>query len=101
MQKCTYDISSRYQQEFVEGPLLGSGGFGAVYSATNKLDRVTYAVNKVEVLLSSHVLLLKMLREVILLARLSHPHIVAYWYFHLETTTKCKPTFRGYKLIYV
>ena len=28
---------SRYATEFVEGALLGTGGFGAVYVATNRL----------------------------------------------------------------
>lgn len=28
---------SRYATEFVEGALLGTGGFGAVYMATNRL----------------------------------------------------------------
>ena len=28
---------SRYATEFVEGALLGKGGFGAVYMATNRL----------------------------------------------------------------
>jgi len=69
---------SRYATEFVEGALLGTGGFGAVYMATNRLDRVTYAVKKIHIILSSHVLLLKILREASLLAKISHPHIVSY-----------------------
>jgi len=69
---------SRYATEFVEGALLGTGGFGTVYMATNRLDRVTYAVKKIHVILSSHVLLLKILREASLLAKISHPHIVSY-----------------------
>ena len=69
---------SRYATEFVEGALLGTGGFGSVYMATNRLDRVTYAVKKIHIRLSSHVLLLKILREASLLAKISHPHIVSY-----------------------
>ena len=65
---------SRYASEFVEGALLGKGGFGSVHMATNRLvyiagfqschhpidsyklsgrlDRVTYAVKKIHVILS-------------------------------------------------
>jgi len=71
-------FKSRYNQEFIEGRLLGRGGFGSVYLATNKLDHVMYAVKKIHVLLSRQNLLLKILREVTLLARLSHPNIVSY-----------------------
>eukprot|EP00092_Neocalanus_flemingeri_P085670 GFUD01107835.1.p1 GENE.GFUD01107835.1~~GFUD01107835.1.p1 ORF type:complete len:637 (+),score=201.63 GFUD01107835.1:36-1946(+) len=55
-------FKSRYKQEFLEGKLLGRGGFGSVYLATNRLDQVMYAI----------------LREVTLLAKLSHPNIVSY-----------------------
>lgn len=71
-------FKSRYKQEFIEGKLLGRGGFGSVYLATNRLDHVMYAVKKIHVLLSRQSLLLKILREVTLLARLSHPNIVSY-----------------------
>lgn len=71
-------FKSRYKQEFIEGKLLGRGGFGSVYLATNRLDHVMYAVKKIHVLLSRQSLLLKILREVTLLAKLSHPNIVSY-----------------------
>ena len=71
-------FKSRYNQEFIEGKILGRGGFGSVYLATNKLDHVMYAVKKIHVLLSRQNILLKILREVTLLARLSHPNIVSY-----------------------
>jgi len=71
-------FKSRYKQEFIEGKLLGRGGFGSVYLATNMLDHVMYAVKKIHVLLSRQSLLLKILREVTLLAKLSHPNIVSY-----------------------
>jgi len=47
-------------------------------SSFDRLDRVTYAVKKIHIILSSHVLLLKILREASLLAKISHPHIVSY-----------------------
>ena len=65
---------SRYASEFTEGALLGEGGFGSVHMATNRLvyiagfqschhpidcdklsgrlDRVTYAVKKIHIILS-------------------------------------------------
>ena len=71
-------LKSRYRQEFVEMRLLGRGGFGSVYLAVNKLDQVEYAVKKIQILLSKTQLVFKILREVTLLAKLSHPNIVSY-----------------------
>ena len=43
---------SRYSQDFEEVRMLGRGGFGSVYLALSKLDRVEYAVKKIHILLS-------------------------------------------------
>ena len=69
---------SRYSQDFDEVRLLGRGGFGSVYLVTNKLDQVEYAVKKIHILLSKVNLVYKILREVTVLAKLSHPNIVSY-----------------------
>ena len=74
----TIFFKSRYVQEFIQEKFIGSGGFGSVYMALNRLDHVMYAVKKIHVLLSKQDLLVKILREVTLLARLSHPNIVLY-----------------------
>jgi len=71
-------LKSRYQQEFDQVRLLGSGGFGSVYLAVNKLDQVEYAVKKIHILLTKTNLVFKILREVTLLAKLSHSNIVSY-----------------------
>ena len=71
-------LKSRYQQEFDEVKVLGRGGFGSVYLAINKLDHVEYAVKKIHILLTKTNLVSKILREVTLLAKLSHPNIVSY-----------------------
>ena len=69
-----WGYKSRYASEFIEGALLGKGGFGSVHMATNRLvwiaglqschhpidsyklsgrlDRVTYAVKKIHIILS-------------------------------------------------
>ena len=73
--------------------------FVVIFFWFDRLDRVTYAVKKIHIMLSrwffhqfswdnhfnaneaslySHVLLLKILREASLLAKISHPHIVSY-----------------------
>jgi len=70
---------SRYNQEFEEGGYIGGGGFGVVYKSTNRLDGVTYAVKKVFIKLAKQQsILLKIFREVTLLAKLHHPNIVSY-----------------------
>jgi len=69
---------SRYKQDFDEVRLLGRGGFGSVYLTVNKLDQVQYAVKKIHILLSKASLVYKILREVTVLAKLSHPNIVSY-----------------------
>ena len=71
-------LKSRYKQDFQEGRLLGRGGFGSVFLAVNKLDQVEYAVKKIHILLSKTNLVFKILREVTLLAKLTHPNIVSY-----------------------
>lgn len=71
----------RLRTEFVEGPKLGRGGFGAVYKCRNRLDGHDYAVKKIR--LSSdrrwQQQLAKVLREVKILALLDHPNIVRYY----------------------
>ena len=69
-----WHYKSRYASDFIEGALLGKGGFGSVHMATNRLvliagfqychhpkdsyklsgrlDRVTYAVKKIHVKLA-------------------------------------------------
>ena len=71
-------FKSRYKQDFEEKTLLGRGGFGSVYLAVNRLDKATYAVKKIHILLSKVNLAHKILREVHVLAKLSHPNIVSY-----------------------
>ena len=78
--------TARYEREFDEREKLGRGGFGTVAKATNKLDKIDYAIKKIR--LSSDVTwrprLDKMLREVKILALLDHPHIVRYYQAWLE-----------------
>ena len=58
--------------------MLGRGGFGSVFLAVNKLDKVEYAVKKINILLTKSNLVFKILREVTVLAKLNHPNIVTY-----------------------
>jgi len=69
---------SRYKQEFLEEDYIGGGGFGVVYRAKNKLDGAVYAVKKVFVKINKENIVLKILREVTVLAKLNHPNIVGY-----------------------
>ena len=49
-----------------------------MFLSVNKLDKVEYAVKKINILLSRVNLVYKILREVTVLAKLSHPNIVSY-----------------------
>ena len=69
---------SRYREDFVEGVVLGRGGYGKVVVATNKLDGNGYAIKKINFSGVSSTRFTRILREVKSLARLDHPNIVRY-----------------------
>jgi len=69
---------SRYKEDFVEEGTLGSGGFGIVKKVRNKLDNASYAIKKVYVKMCKEELVLKILREVTVNAKINHPNIVGY-----------------------
>ncbi|XP_076449819.1 eukaryotic translation initiation factor 2-alpha kinase 1-like [Babylonia areolata] len=70
--------TSRYHHDFQELGRLGKGGYGSVYKAQNHLDGRVYAVKKIRFRQKNMESLLKLLREVKALAKLSHTHIVGY-----------------------
>ncbi|KAJ1565926.1 Eukaryotic translation initiation factor 2-alpha kinase [Nowakowskiella sp. JEL0078] len=86
--------SSRYNEEFIQVQLLGKGAFGSVQQVWHKLDGVDYAVKRIKLPLpkskngngESHSVVEfdKVLREVKLHAKLSHPNIVRYFSAWLE-----------------
>ena len=69
---------SRYCEDFVEGGVLGRGGYGKVVVAVNKLDGNSYAIKKIHFSGVSSNRFTRILREVKSLARLDHPNIVRY-----------------------
>ncbi|XP_020600739.1 eukaryotic translation initiation factor 2-alpha kinase 1-like [Orbicella faveolata] len=79
--------TSRYKEEFVEIIRLGKGGFGSVFKVKNKLDGREYAVKKVPLKETDPDLCLKVLREVKVLANLSHSNVVGYHAAWLEYVT--------------
>lgn len=79
--------SSRYKEEFVEIMRLGKGGFGSVFKVKNKLDGREYAVKKIPLKETDPDLCLKVLREVKVLAHLSHSNVVGYHAAWLEYVT--------------
>lgn len=74
---------SRYTSEFEELEHLGRGGFGSVYRVRNVLDGKEYAMKKI-VLENDDQPLDRVLREVKILARLDHTHIVRYYTAWIE-----------------
>ncbi|XP_019769809.2 eIF-2-alpha kinase GCN2 [Dendroctonus ponderosae] len=76
------------QREFLILNTIGSGAFGKVLKAWNKLDRRFYAIKKIKLDRSSKALnKKKILREVTLLSKLNHENIVRYFYSWTDTTT--------------
>lgn len=58
---------------------MGSGGFGTVVAAKNRLDGRHYAIKMIRVLHSAANYYLRMMREVATLSHLQHPHVVRYF----------------------
>ncbi|KAF8580136.1 Serine/threonine-protein kinase [Ramaria rubella] len=75
---------SRWREDWEELEHLGEGGFGRVVKARNRLDGRIYAVKKIKLLQNTQDDE-KIFREVKLLSRLQHRHIVRYYTTWLET----------------
>lgn len=77
---------SRYKRDFVEKSLLGSGAFGKVYRATNKLDSNDYAIKRVTFSAKGYDTkqIEIVIREVHCLAQMDHAHVTRYYTSWLE-----------------
>uniref|UniRef100_A0A061SEW0 Eukaryotic translation initiation factor 2-alpha kinase 4 n=1 Tax=Tetraselmis sp. GSL018 TaxID=582737 RepID=A0A061SEW0_9CHLO len=71
--------ASRYETDFQELRKLGSGGFGVVMAAINRLDGRQYAVKRIPLPTSQPSALARIMREVTTLSRLQHPGVVRYF----------------------
>ncbi|XP_077551037.1 eukaryotic translation initiation factor 2-alpha kinase 1-like isoform X2 [Haemaphysalis longicornis] len=88
--------NGRYTRDFKEESEIGSGGFGIVVKARSKTDKYIYAVKKVFRKPGVDLSMKKMLQEMELLARLSHPNIVAYkqaWVEEAKASPSCGADF--------
>eukprot|EP00042_Codosiga_hollandica_P050229 m.596051 g.596051 ORF g.596051 m.596051 type:complete len:1703 (-) comp58044_c0_seq4:40-5148(-) len=77
------DRPSRYKTDFEELEQVGRGGFGFVMKVRNRLDQRVYAIKTTKVD-SKKPSFQKILREVALLSRLNHPHVVRYYQAWIE-----------------
>lgn len=77
----------RYEYDFEEIGEIAQGGFGVVCKAMRRTDRQIYAVKKISFKYCNLSVLKQILREVELLAQLSHPNIVAYKSAWIENVT--------------
>jgi serine/threonine protein kinase len=77
-----------FAKYFIQKSVLGKGGFATVYEAIDKLDGIGYAVKAIKFKTVAHFLkhYEKILREVRLLARLSHKHVIRYYGAWIELT---------------
>lgn len=64
--------------------LIGKGGFGRVFKVFHNLDNQYYAIKQIRV--SSNQNVNTALKEVRIMASISHPHIVRYHYSWISTT---------------
>ncbi|XP_060576600.1 eukaryotic translation initiation factor 2-alpha kinase 3-like [Ruditapes philippinarum] len=75
---------SRYASDFDHIEVLGKGGFGVVFEATNKVDECHYAIKRIS-LPNSENAKEKVKREVKALAKLDHVGIVRYYHAWIES----------------
>ncbi|EFA85826.1 putative protein serine/threonine kinase [Heterostelium album PN500] len=75
--------SSRYNNDFITVSQIGKGGFGVVYKCLCLLDEVEYAVKKLDFLNGSKQAR-NVLKEVRIMAKLSHKNIIRYHNSWLE-----------------
>lgn len=80
----------RYEYDFEEIEEIAQGGFGIVCKAMRRTDRQIYAVKKIPFMYFNLKFLKQVLREVELLAQLSHSNIVAYKSAWIENVTDFK-----------
>ncbi|NWV52744.1 E2AK2 kinase, partial [Daphoenositta chrysoptera] len=66
-----YTVNKTFLENFTKIEPIGEGGFGNVFKATSKCDKITYAIKRVE-------FTQKVEREAEGLARLTHENIVRY-----------------------
>ncbi|PAA80177.1 hypothetical protein BOX15_Mlig012892g2 [Macrostomum lignano] len=93
-------LGGRLRNDFEIVSFLGKGGYGDVVKARNRLDGRLYAVKRVRLKNQRSDVIKKILREVRLLSRLNHEHVVRYYYSWLEdemvedssTTSASNPT---------
>ncbi|KAI5645827.1 protein kinase domain-containing protein [Phthorimaea operculella] len=82
------EYSGRYENDFTPLRCLGKGGFGVVFEAKNNIDHCSYAVKRIT-LPNRKSKRDRVLREVRVLAKLEHEHIVRYFNAWVEEPPPC------------
>ncbi len=77
---------SRYRTDYLEIGKVGSGGFGSVYKAFNKIDGTSYAIKKIPIRDLNYEKSNFYLNEVRHLARFNHKNVVRYFTSWIEFT---------------
>ncbi|KPJ16789.1 Eukaryotic translation initiation factor 2-alpha kinase 4 [Papilio machaon] len=78
--------ASRLSLDFEVLSWIGKGGFGDVVKVRNKLDCGVYAIKRIQLNPRDVALNRKIMREVKLLSRLSHEHVVRYYNAWVESS---------------
>merc|ERR1739848_537820 len=76
---------SRLYEEWQLDNIIGAGGFGIVFKATNKLTDEIRAIKRIELPMGNEMQLEKFRREAKTHAKLNHPNITRYYSCWVET----------------
>lgn len=79
------ESSGRLVNEYNLLGFLGSGGFGSVFLARNKLDGNDYAIKRISLSGMAQKQVERIKNEVAVFSRLTHPHITRYFSSWIDT----------------
>ncbi len=86
---------SRYRTDYLEIGKVGSGGFGSVYKAFNKIDGTAYAIKKIPIRDLDYEKSNFYLNEVRHLAKFNHENVVRYFTSWIEFSSEMDNDLNG------
>jgi len=74
----------RFNYQYQNSELIGSGGFSQVYRSTYYLDQKSYAIKKILLIPKNKDSNLAFINEIKIISSLEHPNIIRYFYSWIE-----------------